>query len=68
MLLIFGNFTNGGNTFIAVYCLDPIKINTIGQDIPIFVPSIPVDEIIPCIYKLWTDLVDLPATKGVNVD
>ena len=67
MLLIFGDFTNGGNTFIAVYCLDPIKIHTIGQDIPIFVTSIPVDEIVPGIYRLWTDLADLPATESVDV-
>ncbi|GIS72333.1 MAG: hypothetical protein CM1200mP10_19100 [Candidatus Neomarinimicrobiota bacterium] len=67
MLLIFGNFTNGGNTFIAVYCLDPIKINTIGQDIPIFVPSIPVDEIYPAL-QIVDGSGDLPATKGVNVD
>ena len=68
MLLIFGNFTNGGNTFIAVYCLDTIKIHTIGQDIPIFVPSIPVDEIVPGVYRLWTDLADLPATESIDVD
>jgi hypothetical protein len=50
MLLIFGNFANGGNTFIIIGCLDPIKIHTIGQDIPIFVPPIPVDEIVPGVY------------------
>jgi hypothetical protein len=50
MLLIFSNFANGGNTLIAVFCLDPIKIHAIGQDVPIFVPSIPVDEIVPGVY------------------
>ncbi|GIS73137.1 MAG: hypothetical protein CM1200mP10_27140 [Candidatus Neomarinimicrobiota bacterium] len=68
IFLIFSNFANGGNTFITIFCLDPIKIHTIGQDIPIFVPPIPVDEIVPCSYCLWTDLADPPATESEDIN